>query len=88
MHVSLPAVEPTLDPAADTPRESSPLLADIALFNPFTHAIETIRFAFAGQINWESLIVSASVLVVFITLAIIGYNPARGTLSRKAGGPA
>jgi ABC-2 type transport system permease protein len=69
-------------------RESSPLLADIAMFNPFTHAVETIRFAFAGQINWESLIVSASVLVVFITLAIIGYNPARGTMSRKAGGPA
>ena len=69
-------------------QESSPLLADIARFNPFTHAVETIRFAFAGQVNWESLIVSVIVLAVFGTLAIIGYNPARGTLSRKAGGPA
>jgi len=69
-------------------QESSPLLADIARFNPFTHAVETIRFAFAGQVNWESLIVSVIVLAVFGTLAIIGYNPARGTLSRKAGSPA
>ncbi len=67
-------------------RESSPLLADIAQLNPFTHATETIRFALAGQVNWESLLVSVAVLVVFAALAIIGYNPARGTLPRKAGG--
>lgn len=69
-------------------RENSPWLADLALANPFTHAVETIRFALAGQLNLLSLAVTAGALAIFLTLAIIGYNPARGTLSRKAGAPA
>lgn len=69
-------------------QESTPLLADIARFNPFTHAVESIRFAMAGQANLESLAATAGALVVFLTLAILGYNPARGTMPRKAGGPA
>jgi ABC-2 type transport system permease protein len=32
-------------------REGSPLLYEIARFNPFTHAVELIRFALYGQIG-------------------------------------
>lgn len=69
-------------------QESSPWLARIATANPFTHAVETIRFALYGQINATALLIVAGTLLAFLTLAIIGYNPARGTMPRKAGGPA
>ena len=36
-------------------QESSPLLYKICLANPFTYAVELIRFAFYGQIEWISL---------------------------------
>ena len=36
-------------------REGSPLLYYVCQFNPFTHAVELIRFALYGQINWISL---------------------------------
>ena len=32
--------------------ESSPMLYYVCLFNPFTHAVELIRFALYGQVNW------------------------------------
>ena len=68
-------------------RESSPLLADIAVFNPFTHALELIRFSLYGAFNPTALGVTAGCAVVFFLLATIGYNPGRGFLRlRKAGG--
>src|SRR5258708_2206583 len=33
-------------------QESSPMLYYVCLFNPFTHAVELIRFALYGQVNW------------------------------------
>ena len=36
-------------------QETSPFLARLADWNPFTHAVESIRFAMAGKINPESL---------------------------------
>ncbi|MGQ9366442.1 ABC transporter permease [Azospirillum sp. ST 5-10] len=64
-------------------RDSSPLLADICAVNPFTHAVELIRFALYLDINWTALAVVAGALAVFLTAAIIGYDPARGFAQRK-----
>ena len=36
-------------------QEGSPLLYYVCRFNPFTHAVELIRFALYGQANWISL---------------------------------
>ena len=36
-------------------QEASPLLYKICLANPFTYAVELIRFAFYGQVEWISL---------------------------------
>ncbi len=66
-------------------RESSDLLYMICAANPFTHAVETIRFALYGQVNLEMLFYTLITLLVFVGAAIYGYNPARGMLSRKAG---
>ena len=38
-------------------QESSPLLYKICLANPFTYAVELVRFAFYGQVDWTSLAV-------------------------------
>ncbi|WP_102960111.1 ABC transporter permease [Mangrovicella endophytica] len=66
-------------------RESSPLLYDICLANPFTHAVELIRFALYGQLDPTSLWVTLGCTVVFLGGAVIAYDPARGVIGRKRG---
>ena len=51
-------------------------------FNPFTHAVELIRFALYGQLNWTALAVVVVALVLFFGLAVRGYNPQSGTVGR------
>ncbi len=68
-------------------KESSLILHNICAFNPFTHAVELIRFALYGQINTFSLIYVLAFLALFLGLAIYGYDPSRGFIARK-GGPA
>jgi ABC-2 type transport system permease protein len=66
-------------------RESSPLLYEIALFNPFTHAVELIRFGLHGQLNVVSLAVVIGCMVVFLGGAIFAYNPSKGLIGRRGG---
>lgn len=54
----------------------------LARFNPFTHAVELIRFALYGQLNWTALAVVTIALVLFFGLAVRGYDPQRGTVGR------
>lgn len=58
-------------------RESSDLLARICELNPFTHAIEAIRFAFYGQFNALSMGVLVGCTLVFFGIACWSYDPAR-----------
>ncbi|MBP1842948.1 ABC-2 type transport system permease protein [Rhizobium petrolearium] len=64
-------------------QEASPLLYQICLLNPFTYAVELIRFAFYGRIEWTSLIVVLAVTLALLGGAILAYNPARGLTVRK-----
>lgn len=64
--------------------ESSDLLRDICAANPFTHAVETIRFALYGQVNLASLGWTVLAGAVFMALALWGYDPARGMVRGKA----
>lgn len=66
-------------------QESSLWLYDICQINPFTHAVELIRFALYGQFEPLSAAVVTGSLLVFMALAIYGYDPARGLIARKAG---
>jgi ABC-2 type transport system permease protein len=52
----------------------------LARFNPFTHAIEALRFSLYGQIEPASLAVVAASTVVFYVIAAIGYDPQRGLI--------
>jgi ABC-2 type transport system permease protein len=69
-------------------KESSPLLFWVCELNPFTHAVELIRFAFYGKVEWLSLAVVSGCTLVFMAGAILAYDPARGFLARRgeAGG--
>ncbi len=64
-------------------RESSPLLYHICQFNPFTHAVELIRFALYGQFNAPAFLIVAACTAGFLGLAILAYDPMRGMIARK-----
>jgi len=63
--------------------ESSEILHDICAVNPFTHAVEMIRFALYAQLNLPALGWTCLAGVVLMALALWGYDPARGLLRRK-----
>lgn len=65
--------------------ESSELLFTLAKYNPFSRAVEFIRFALYGQFNETAFIYTLITFLVFITAAIIGYNPSKGMMKRKGG---
>jgi ABC-2 type transport system permease protein len=65
--------------------EGSPMLYYVCLLNPFTHAVELIRFALYAKMNWVSLAVVGGCTAVFMVGAVFAYDPSRG-LSRR--GPA
>ncbi|NDW46718.1 ABC transporter permease [Ruegeria sp. PrR005] len=64
--------------------ESSTMLRDICAVNPFTHAVEFIRFALYGQFNGPALGWTVVAGAIFFLLAVWGYDPARGLLRRKS----
>jgi len=63
-------------------RENSELLYYLCSINPFTHAVELIRFALYVQWNVESLLWTSFATAVFLTLAVWGYKPDRGASAR------
>jgi ABC-2 type transport system permease protein len=58
----------------------------ISQANPFTHAVELIRFALYDSFDPVSALVLCAYLGIFMALAIIGYDPGRGLLARRGGG--
>jgi ABC-2 type transport system permease protein len=58
-------------------------LSAVAALNPFSHAVELIRFALYGQLNATALAVVSLSLAVSFGLAIWGYDPGRGFWGRR-----
>jgi ABC-2 type transport system permease protein len=61
-------------------------LLKLAEFNPFTHAVEAMRFALMGQfhaVSWAVVIGCAS---AFFVLALWGYDPQRGWIRQRGAG--
>lgn len=65
--------------------ESSELLRDICAVNPFTHAVELIRFSLYETFNPWALLWVALGFAVFFGLSLWGYDPARGLTRRRRG---
>lgn len=57
----------------------------LAMYNPFTHAVEAMRFALYGQVQVLSLTVTTVCALVFFGIALWGYDPQRGMVRRPAG---
>jgi ABC-2 type transport system permease protein len=66
-------------------KESSALLHTLAQYNPFSLAVELIRFALYGQFNQYAFVYTLVAFIVFMMLAILGYNPSKGMMTRKGG---
>lgn len=64
-------------------RDSSELLYIICKYNPFTYAVEFIRFSLYSQFNFPAFAVVCVMLVLFFLVAMYGYNPSRGFMIRK-----
>lgn len=71
-------------------REGSPVLAWVAELNPFTHAVELIRFALYLSVDATAVLAVSGALVLFLGGAILAYDPGRGFWARRGGpvGPA
>jgi ABC-2 type transport system permease protein len=66
--------------------EVSPALAWLAWANPFTHAVELIRFALYLRLEPLSLLVCLAGFCLFFAVAVVGYDPGRGLwLIRREG---
>ncbi len=66
-------------------KESSEWLHHLAFFNPFSQAVELIRFAFYGQFNSFAFTYTLVAFLVFMTIAVVGYNPSKGMMMKKGG---
>ena len=66
-------------------KESSLTLWWICQLNPFTSATELIRFALYGRMDWTAAAVVIGCTLVFMAAAVVGYDPGRGLMARKAG---
>jgi ABC-2 type transport system permease protein len=61
-------------------------IATAAQLNPFTHAIEWMRYALYGQLPVMSVAVVLSCLAIFFAIAVLAYDPQRGMARLPARG--
>jgi ABC-2 type transport system permease protein len=66
--------------------EASLPLYWVCLANPFTHAVELVRFALYGRFDPVAAGVVVAALALFRGAAVVGYDPARGLAARRGGG--
>jgi ABC-2 type transport system permease protein len=65
-------------------RESSEWLYWLCALNPFTHAVELVRFALYERFNALALAVCVGLTLLFSLLAVLTFNPQHAAL-RKSG---
>ncbi len=66
-------------------QESSTLLYNLCALNPFTYAVELIRFALYNQLNLKATLIAVACTFVFMALAVFAYNPSKGLIARRGG---
>lgn len=66
-------------------KEGSLVLYHIANWNPFSHAVELIRFALYGHMNGPALGICLAFTALFLLAAIYAYNPSKGLIGRRGG---
>ncbi len=66
-------------------KESSEWLHYFAFYNPFSQAVELIRFSLYGQFNQYAFIYTCLAFFIFMIIAVLGYNPSKGMMMKKGG---
>ncbi|MCX8255071.1 Multidrug ABC transporter permease [Beijerinckiaceae bacterium RH AL1] len=66
-------------------QEASQTLFYVCEINPFTHAVELVRFALYLQFEPTAFLVVVGVTVVAFGLSAMAYDPGRGMLARRGG---
>ena len=61
-------------------RESSEWLYWLCALNPFTHAVELVRFALYQQFNLTALLVCLGLWLMFSLAAVLTFNPQRAAV--------
>jgi len=64
--------------------EANAVLAEVARFNPFSHAVELVRFALYGRLDTTALVATVVMTVVAMALAVWRYDSGR-ILRRQLG---
>ena len=65
--------------------KASQTLYTACLINPFTHAVELVRYALYLQFNPSAFAIVAGVTIVSFALSVLAYDPGRGMLTRRGG---
>lgn len=76
-------ISPALYPLWKLDESGAWWLLTLAQWNPFTHAVESLRFAMYGQFNPMSWTVVLLGGIVFFCLAWWGYDPQRGWIKQR-----
>lgn len=65
-------------------REASEWLYWICSVNPFTHAVELVRYALYGQFNGAALAISVTLLLAVTVGAVMSFNPQHAALRKRS----
>ncbi len=66
-------------------QENAPHIASLVVWNPFTYAVELIRFALYQQLEPMALLWVGVCTAVFFVLSLWGYDPRKSFLRAKIG---
>lgn len=77
-------MSPALYPLWRLQESAADIIYWIALANPFTWAVELMRFAMYGRLNLVAALIVAGSGMVFYLLAVAGYDPQRGVPGKRA----
>jgi ABC-2 type transport system permease protein len=66
-------------------KESSIWLHHFASVNPFSQAVELIRFSLYGKLNEYAFMYTLVAFIIFMVIAVLGYNPSKGMMMKKGG---
>jgi ABC-2 type transport system permease protein len=63
-------------------REASEWLYWLCALNPFTHAVELVRFALYQRLSLSALLICLGLTALFAVLAVVTFNPQHAALRR------
>jgi ABC-2 type transport system permease protein len=78
-------ISPALYPLWKLEESGAEVVYQVAQYNPFSYAVELVRFALYGQLSLTALAVVSGCFILFFVLAVIGYDPQKGVITRRKG---